>query len=298
MDINLKMILDVTKIMEMSQQNKNLIIKRIKIINKLFDKYQSIRKEMINVKSKNLVNNQIYSETKRRIVETNKLYKDKINDFDSIINKKLIYLKKTQKKFNEIQIYIRRESQNFYGFRKIFSNFMIKSFIIENESLIRYRKILNEDIENKKNIINILKDEIIEIKTNNKNKNKLLNINKDKDNNNINKINCKDIKKDLIDNKLNNYLLSRKEEIKYYESLNLFLINKKLVYERTIILSRNNFLKDIDINKNEININTEFSHEISNENDISYIKKTNNNEIMESNVSNSIMDLFTIQSNV
>ena len=298
MDINLKMILDVTKIMEMNQQNKNLIIKRIKIINKLFDKYQSIRKEMINVKSKNLVNNQIYSETKRRIVETNKLYKDKINDFDSIINKKLIYLKKTQKKFNEIQIYIRRESQNFYGFRKIFSNFMIKPFIIENESLIRYRKILNEDIENKKNIINILKDEIIEIKTNNKNKNKLLNINKDKDNNNINKINCKDIKKDLIDNKLNNYLLSRKEEIKYYESLSLFLINKKLVYERTIILSRNNFLKDIDINKNEININTEFSHEISNENNISYIKKTNNNEIMESNVSNSIMDLFTIQSNV
>lgn len=296
MDINLKMILDVTKIMEMSQQNKNLIIKRIKIINKLFDKYQSIRKEMINVKSKNLVNNQIYSETKRRIVETNKLYKDKINDFDSIINKKLIYLKKTQKKFNEIQIYIRRESQNFYGFRKIFSNFMIKPFIIENENLIRYRKILNEDIENKKNIINILKDEIIEIKTNNKNK--LLNINKDKDNNNINKINCKDIKKDLIDNKLNNYLLSRKEEIKFYESLNLFLINKKLVYERTIILSRNNFLKDIDMNKNEININTEFSHEISNENDISYIKKTNNNEIMELNVSNSIMDLFTIQSNV
>ena len=46
---------------------------------------------------------------------------------------------------------------------------MIKSFIIENESLIRYRKILNEYIENKKNIINILKDEIIEIKTNNKN---------------------------------------------------------------------------------------------------------------------------------
>ena len=69
MDINLKMILDVIKVIKIKQQNANLISKRIKIITKLFDKYQSLRKEMISIKSKNLVNNQIHSEIKRRIKE-------------------------------------------------------------------------------------------------------------------------------------------------------------------------------------------------------------------------------------
>ena len=61
------MILDVIKVIKINQQNANLISKRIKIITKLFDKYQSLRKEMISIKSKNLVNNQIHNEIKRRM---------------------------------------------------------------------------------------------------------------------------------------------------------------------------------------------------------------------------------------
>ena len=290
MDINLKMILDVTGVIKMGKNKKNLIIKRIKIINNLFEKYQSLRKETKNIKTKNLVNNQICSEIKRRINESNKFYNNKINDIDTMIKKKNLYLKKTQKKFNEIQIYIRRESQYFYGYRKIYANFFIKPFIIENENFVRNKNKLKEEIANKKKIINILNNEILDIK----NKNKLT-INNIKDNNNIIE---NEKEKDIKYNKLNNYLLSIEEEIKYYEKLNLYLINKKFIYERRFILSRNNFFKDINMIKNDITINIDFSQELSNVNDVSIIKKTNGNEILDSNVSNSIMDLFTNQSNV
>ena len=294
MDINLKMILDVTGMLKMGKNNKNLIIKRIKIINNLFEKYQSLRKEMKNIKTKNLVNNQICSEIKRRINENNKMYNNKINDFDTFIQKKNLYLKKTQKKFNEIQIYIRRESQYFYGYRKNFANFFIKPFIIENEIFVRYKKKLNEEIENKKNIINILNNEILEIK----NKNKLKNNNINDNNNIIKKENEEDKDNNMKCNKLNIYLLSKEEEIKYFEKLNLYLINKKLIYEKTFTLSRKKFFKEIDMIKNDVNINIDLSQEISNDNDVSIIKKTNNtNEVLDSNVSNSILDLFTIQSN-
>ena len=95
---------------------------------------------------------------------------------------------------------------------------------------------------------------------------------------------------------MNNFLLSREEQIKYYESLNLYFINKKLVYERSIIFSMSNFFKDNNMIKNEINIDTEFSQELSD--DISFFKNTNKNETLELNTSNTIMEIFTNQSNI
>ena len=65
----------------------------------------------------------------------------------------MIILKKVQKKFLEIQIYIRRESQNYYGFRKQFSNFSITPFILENEYLNKYKSKLNESMDEKINYI-------------------------------------------------------------------------------------------------------------------------------------------------
>ena len=294
MDINLKMILEVTGIVKMGKNNKNLIIKRIKIINNLFEKYQSLRNEMKNAKTKNLVNNQIISEIKRRINESNKFYNNKIKDCDESIQKKNLYLKRTQKKFNEIQIYIRRESQFFYGFHKIYANFYIKPFIIENENFVRNKNKLKEEIANKKKIINILNNEILDIKNKKKFRFNII-----KENNNIiNKKKEDEKDKNMKYNKLNNYLLSIEEEIKYYENLNLDLINKKSIYESKFILSRNNFFKEIDNINNNININIDFSQEISNDNEVSIIKKTNTTEIFDSNASNSVLDLFTIQSNV
>jgi hypothetical protein len=291
MQINIKIILDALQILKMKQENKNLIAKRIEIIHKLFDNFQLMRKKIENIKSKNLVNNQIYEEVKRRLNENKKFYDEKISDINSMIKKKVIILKKVQKKFLEIQIYIRRESQNYYGFRKQFSNFSITPFILENEYLNKYKTKLNESFEEKINCMKTLNIPIKEIKNKNKKKQE------EKDKINIIIINeeVKDINNnDLIsfensNDKLNKYLINKQEEIKFYENKKINLNKINLVYKSKIIRKKSAF-------KNEININLSISQDLQNNNEISMINQTNNNENLESNINNTFYELFTVES--
>ena len=296
MQINIKIILDATQILKMKQENKNLIAKRIEIIHKLFDNFQLMRKKIENIKSKNLVNNQIYEEVKRRINENKKFYDEKIEDINSLVKKKVIILKKVQKKFLEIQIYIRRESQNYYGFRKQFSNFSITPFILENEYLNKYKSKLNQSFEEKINRMKTLNVPIKEIKSKNKNKK-----NKE-EKNNINIIiinengneylNNNNINNDLISledtsDKLNKYLINKQEEIKFYENKKINLKKINLVYKSKVVRKKSAF-------KNEINIS--ISQDLQNNNEISMINQTNNNENLESNINNTFYELFTVES--
>ena len=296
MQINIKIILDATQILKMKQENKNLIAKRIEIIHKLFDNFQLMRKKIENIKSKNLVNNQIYEEVKRRINENKKFYDEKIEDINSLVKKKVIILKKVQKKFLEIQIYIRRESQNYYGFRKQFSNFSITPFILENEYLNKYKSKLNESFEEKINRMKTLNVPIKEIKSKNKNKK-----NKE-EKNNINIIiinengneylNNNNINNDLISledtsDKLNKYLINKQEEIKFYENKKINLKKINLVYKSKVVRKKSAF-------KNEINIS--ISQDLQNNNELSMINQTNNNENLESNINNTFYELFTVES--
>lgn len=296
MQINIKIILDATQILKMKQENKNLIAKRIEIIHKLFDNFQLMRKKIENIKSKNLVNNQIYEEVKRRINENKKFYDEKIEDINSLVKKKVIILKKVQKKFLEIQIYIRRESQNYYGFRKQFSNFSITPFILENEYLNKYKSKLNESFEEKINRMKTLNVPIKEIKSKNKNKK-----NKEEKNNiniiiinengneylNNNNINNNLISLEDSNEKLNKYLINKQEEIKFYENKKINLKKINLVYKSKVVRKKSAF-------KNEINIS--ISQDLQNNNEISMINQTNNNENLESNINNTFYELFTVES--
>ena len=288
MQINLKIILDINKSLDINQNKKNLIIERIKIIKRLFDNYQLMRKEINNEKSKSLVNNQIYEELKRRRIENKTLFDDKINEINSLVKKKTIILKTTQKKFKEIQIYVKRESQNYFYYRKQFNNFDINSFIFDNECLMKYKQSLNDNIKKNKYIINALLDEVIILK----NRKLIIKVD-DKKKNYENKNNNK-LKKNIHD-KLNKYLICKKEEIKYYECLKLKIKNIKYIYENKIILPKNIFLKGINNKKNDFTINTEFSQEISNCNEINIIQQTNNNEILESNT---FYELLSLENNI
>ena len=286
MQINIKIILDAVQLLKMRQENKNLIAKRIEIIHKLFDNFQLIRKKIENIKSKNLVNNQIYEEVKRRIVENQKFYDDKINDVNSLVKKKVIILKKVQKKFLEIQVYIRRECQNYFTFKKQFMNFSITPFLLENEYLNKYKSKLNESMDEKVNYIKKLNSEKKEIKNKKNKKKKNINIiiNNEFENNNLFNINA-----ETADDKLNKYLLNKEEEIKFYENKKLNLGKINLVYKRKIFKKNNNF-------KNEININLSIAQDNQNNNEISIINQTNNNENLESNLNNTFYELFTVES--
>ena len=291
MQINIKIILDALQILKMKQENKNLIAKRIEIIHKLFDNFQLMRKKIENIKSKNLVNNQIYEEVKRRLNENKKFYDEKISDINSMIKKKVIILKKVQKKFLEIQIYIRRESQNYYGFRKQFSNFSITPFILENEYLNKYKTKLNESFEEKINCMKTLNIPIKEIKNKNKkNQEEKNNINIIIINEEGNDINNNDlISFENSNDKLNKYLTNKQEEIKFYENKKINLNKINLVYKSKIIRKKSAF-------KNEININLSISQDLQNNNEISMINQTNNNENLESNINNTFYELFTVES--
>jgi len=287
----------------MKQENKNLIIKRIEIIHKLFDNFQLMRKKIENIKSKNLVNNQIYEEVKRRIAENKKFYDDKLNDVDSLVKKKviilkkvqkkfLIILKKVQKKFLEIQIYIRRECQNFYGFRKQFSNFSITPFLLENEFLSKNKSKINENIEEKINYMKILYIPINEIKNKDKKKkeqNEIVNINEINNdiNNDLNDINDENLN-DMGNELLNKYIINKEEEIKFYENRIVNLKKINVIYKSKKI-KKNVF-------KNEININLNISQDTQNNNELSMINQANNNENLESNINNTFYELFTVES--
>ena len=291
MQINIKIILDAVNILKMKQEGKNLIIKRIEIIHKLFDNFQLYRKKIENVKSKNLVNNQIYEEVRHRLGENKKFYDEKISDINSLMKKKVIILKKVQKKFLEIQIYIRRESQNFFGFRKQFANFSITPFILENEYLNRYKMKLNENLQDKINEIKILYIPIKEIRKKEKEKEKK-NINNDIDNkNSINIINLNNLinLEETGEEKLKKYIINQENDIKYNENKKLNLLKLKLVYKSKFVPRKKNGFK----NEINLNINLNISRDTLNNNELSMI---NNNENLESNINNTFYDLFTVES--
>ena len=291
MQINIKIILDAVNILKMKQEGKNLIIKRIEIIHKLFDNFQLYRKKIENIKSKNLVNNQIYEEVRRRLGENKKFYDEKISDINSLMKKKVIILKKVQKKFLEIQIYIRRESQNFFGFRKQFANFSITPFILENEYLNRYKMKLNENLQDKINEIKILYIPIKEIRKKEKEKEKK-NINNDIDNkNSTNIINLNNLinLEETGEEKLKKYIINQENDIKYNENKQLNLLKLKLVYKSKFVPRKKNGFK----NEINLNINLNISRDTLNNNELSMI---NNNENLESNINNTFYDLFTVES--
>ena len=287
MQINIKIILDAVKILKMRQENKNLIAKRIEIIHKLFDNFQLMRKKIENIKSKNLVNNQISEEVKRRIIENKNFYEDKINDVNFLVKKKVIILKKVQKKFLEIQIYIRRECQNYYGFRKQFSNFSITPFLLENEYLTKYKSKVRGDMGEKINNMKKLNFSIKEIKNkeknkNNKKENNIIIINEEENNN----INNNIILNETANDKLNKYLFNKQEEINFYENKKINLSKINLVYKSKMVKKKNIFNEEININLNISKDN----------NELSMINQTNNNENLESNINNTFYELFTGES--
>ena len=141
LNLNLKIIEDLIKSGQIQKLNTRQIKQlqnKISIISKLINDHQLHKKEKESINLKKLMNSQILLETKLRKEENLNIQKESYNQKIELSKKKEITIRKCHKKFSEIQIYIRRESQNFSKYKRIYGNFSMDNFILENVNMLRY----------------------------------------------------------------------------------------------------------------------------------------------------------------
>ena len=245
LDINIEILKNyfknTTTAMTLLNQDTQITEKLEKIINKL-----KIKKEIINQikekKSKNLIQLQINLENKRKLEETFEKYKESLFDNEDAVNNKDEYVKLFQKKFVEVEIYLKRITADMSDAKKkkYYQNYKMDNFLISNTNLNKKKQKIIESItkydEDKKKLKienqNIKKDEINEH-------------NKDEENE-------KEIKNEKQNIKKNNKII----EEKYKHMIDSKISEINMLKE---ILKKEIYIKNEEDNKNEIKIVTPIS---------------------------------------
>lgn len=144
---------------------KHECIKNIKKIKAMFEKKKKLFTEKSKIRSKLLMDQQILEEHRRRNEENNAYYQEQIEEYKENIEKKDEFVKNYEKKFNEVEIYVQRQSKLSKNplYDCLFS-FEILPFIYANEDLNIRKKLLNDEIKVIKNDIKDLLMENIELK--------------------------------------------------------------------------------------------------------------------------------------
>ena len=292
LNLNLKIIEDFMKSGQFPRLNNQQIKKlqnKISIISKLIKDHEKYKKEKESINLKKLMNSQILLETKMRKDENIKIQKESYEQKVELSKKKDITIRKCHKKFNEIQIYIRRESQNFPKYKRIYGNFSMDNFILENENMLRYKDKMKNNITQTNMTITLFLKEISDLKNrkkqnNNNNDSNEINIENDDDDNNI-------YDKIESEKKLNNFIVIGENLLKDDENTNLKIsqIFNKLSY-KCYKNYYNNVLK-------YYNIMDDFSKSLINENIVSGIIQKNSIDNNETNMSNLYFDIMNLGNN-
>ena len=232
-----------TQITEKLEKILNLLKKKKDIINKLKEK-----------KSKNLIQLQINLENKRKLEETFEKYKESLFDNEDAVNNKDEYVKLFQKKFVEVEIYLKRITADMSDAKKkkYYQNYKMDNFLISNTNLNKKKQKIIESItkydEDKKKLKienqNIKKDEINEH-------------NKDEENEKEIRNEKQNLKKNnkLIEEKYKHMIENKISEINRLKEIFKNDFNKKKEEDNKneiIINSSINKINNIPNNKNEI----------------------------------------------
>jgi hypothetical protein len=234
MNINLEMIENILSSINLNKENKKKLSEKIKKIKELFKKKQNLKKNKNQCQSKILLQNQILEETKRGKEENLNYLDEKTEELIIGLDKKLMTIKKLQKKFDEVQTYIQRECLYFKKWKRKYEDFEIIPFILKNENyLITHKNLLNE--------IKILTNQFYVVSK----ENYYYGIKTTQNNNE---------EKEEIDFKL-------KDLIKILLSKNIIIQNKinklKKVLNKPISIYRINKIIDNHTNQNNLNMNDE-----------------------------------------
>ena len=277
--INQEYIYNVILVLPICQKNKRKLVATLERIKLLFNEKKQYRKEEVDISSKILINKQIIEEIKRRNNENLIYQNDKIKNYKESVNKKEILVKNFIKKFNELEIFVQRESvypenKEKYGKWKTFT---VLPFMKKNEYLIkkkkfyeinnRDRKIIMEKIRAENNFIKQSKSVKIDFNENiNNNYNLIQNYYL-----NIFSITEKEI--EIIKNMMN--LIMRKK----FQNNNKLINDTIFEYKKQKSINSGELMNkcnDEDIKKNDININNDFLFAF-NENEIKDMKEISNN---------------------
>ena len=283
LDINIEILKNffktTTSTMTLLNQDQEIIEKLDKTI-KMYKKKKELINKIKEKKSKNLIQLQIFLEHKRKLEETVEKYKDSLFDNEDAVNNKDEYVKLFQKKFVEVEIYLKRITNEMSDIKKkkYYQNYKMDNFLILNTKLNKDKQKIIEHISKydneKKNLKienqRIKKEEIVE---HNQDENEENQIKNEKENikkkNDVaeekykklieNKISKIKILKEFLDKNINKEnIIKNKNEIKKDSSVDNINNNKenkeqKIMYKKVNVKKVKNEKKE----RNKIEIEEE-----------------------------------------
>jgi methyl-accepting chemotaxis protein len=145
-------------------EQKVKIAKKLVKIKELQQKRKLLREEKTKWRGKLLCDTQIHEEYKRRNEENKLYYDEQIEEHLSNMEKKESFIKQFEKKFMEVEIFVRRESKTKAEKYGHFINFEVVKFIIANEILLRRQSVVTDEIRTVNSDLKDLLDENVELK--------------------------------------------------------------------------------------------------------------------------------------
>ena len=252
LDINIEILRNyfknTTTAMTLLNQDQQTLEKLENII-KLYKNKKEIINKIKEKKSKNLIQLQINLEHKRKLEETVEKYKDSLFDNEDAVNNKDEYVKLFQKKFVEVEIYLKRVTAEMPDIKKkkYYQNYKMDNFLVLNTTLSKNKQKIIEDIskydEEKKNLKiqnqKIKKEEVVE---HNKDDEEEKEIKSEKQN--IKK------KNEILEEKYKKLIAKKKDNINLLKQF----IDKN-IYNDNIIKNKNEIKGEIKNESSIININ-------------------------------------------
>ena len=254
LDINIEILRNyfktTTSTMTLLNQDKQIIDKLENIIN-IHKRKKEIIEEIKGRKSKNLIQLQINLENKRKLEETIEKYKASLFDNEDAVNNKDEYVKLFQKKFVEVEIYLKRITAEMSDLKKkkYYQNYKMDNFLLLNVNLNRKKQKIIDEISKYDNEKKNLKIENEKIK-----KEERIEHNKDEENEKEIKNEKNNIKKtnELLEKKIKKNIENKITKIKILKNF----LNKKTNSDNLITkneIKENNYINNININSERKN---------------------------------------------
>jgi hypothetical protein len=236
-ELNFEILKKTTPLIE-NEQERNEIKKKINNINSVIENKKKLEKTIENIKSKILIENQIYSENKRKIQETADYYKEQIKDNEENLDNKEEYIKIFQRKLKEVEIYIQKNTKDLKNSKYVkYQNWKMNDFLEDSDVINREKEDLKKEIDKIKNEIDNVKKE-----------NLIFNLNEE-----VTQNQTQSFKDEQQEKRIKNYIKKYKKNIVIISNRIKYLKNNFDRLSKTLNLlnlGKKNYIK---YNQNEIN---------------------------------------------